>query len=311
MRLFIALSAIACGNAFVAPGRFSHTSRVVPLEATADDAIAALASSQAASVDKIAAAIPDLESKPDLSWAAGSVAIGGSPATLDGREAPGSAGNVAWLSSLSVQSKLSALTIFNGPLTDVPHLLSRSAVVGDSLTFTLDFRARAYGAYEMKDAEGNYPGPETLGRQAFEYSGARREFETKFGTEEVAAFLQSTRAAFEGAVDSQTAPTELDLLTRGPLYMDLTMPLTDGNVANIVAAREKAADYWLGWALDGQHAHKPGAPVNTQYVYDTKYKQNCYGALLPVYSGMFGADGATLTAADSGPLDEGYVGGGS
>ena len=41
-------------------------------------------------------------------------------------------------------------------------------------------------------------------------------------------------------------------------------------------------------------------------------KQNCYGALLDTYTDFFGqADGATLAAADSGPLDEAYVGGGS
>ncbi len=41
-------------------------------------------------------------------------------------------------------------------------------------------------------------------------------------------------------------------------------------------------------------------------------KQNCYGALLDTYVGYFGqADGEKLAAADSGPLDEAYVGGGS
>ena len=43
-----------------------------------------------------------------------------------------------------------------------------------------------------------------------------------------------------------------------------------------------------------------------------QYKINAYGALLDVYSGWYGqADGAQLAAADSGPLDEAYVGGGS
>ena len=41
-------------------------------------------------------------------------------------------------------------------------------------------------------------------------------------------------------------------------------------------------------------------------------KQNCYGALLDSYVNFFGqADGEKLAAADSGPLDEAYVGGGS
>ena len=43
-----------------------------------------------------------------------------------------------------------------------------------------------------------------------------------------------------------------------------------------------------------------------------QYKINAYGALLDVYSGLYGqSEGAQLAAADSGPLDEAYVGGGS
>jgi hypothetical protein len=52
--------------------------------------------------------------------------------------------------------------------------------------------------------------------------------------------------------------------------------------------------------------------VNAQYVYDTPKKQEMYGALLETYTRLYGAgDGAKLAAADSGPLDEAYVGGGS
>ena len=303
------LTTVDSVGAFVAPR--SRVRAASTLGATASEAIATFDASQRVSVDAIAAAIPDLTNKPDCSWVSG-VSIAGCPTTLDARDAPGPA-NIAWLSSLCVSTKLSALTIFNGPLTDVPHLLSRCAVVGDStLSFALDFRPRAYGAYEMKQQDGSYPGPDVLGRQAFEYSGARRDFETKFGTEEVAAFMASTTASFEGGVPSTAALTELDQLTRGPLAIYMTMPLTDANVAAVTAAREKAASYWLSWALDKSHGHKPGAPVNTQYVYDSKYKQNSYLSLLPIYSDLYGpTDGAGLAAADSGPLDEGYVGGGS
>jgi hypothetical protein len=302
-------------SAFVAPsssvGPLSSR-RSQPLQATPADAIATLDASQKITVNAIAAAIPDLEVKPDLSWGpSDGVMIAGCPATLDGRDAPGPA-NIAWLASLCVVSKESSLTIFNGPLTNVPHLLSRCCVPNDNtLLFALDFRPRAYGAYELKDTAGNYPGPETFGRQAFEYSGNRMEFFKKFATPELSAWMDSVKASFVGAVDNSNN-SELDSLTRGPFCMSVTMPLTDGNVAAVLAAREKAASYWLGWALDRSHEHRPGAPVNTQYVYDTKYKQNAYGALLPVYSALYGPDdGAFLTAAQSGPLDEAYVGGGS
>ena len=83
-------------------------------------------------------------------------------------------------------------------------------------------------------------------------------------------------------------------------------------VATAVAARSMAAKFWLGWQVDmDAHAHKPGAPINSQYVFDTPAKQNMYVALLAKLQALYGEDGVRLAAADSGPLDEGYVGGGS
>mmetsp|Transcript_23061 Transcript_23061/g.33875 ORF Transcript_23061/g.33875 Transcript_23061/m.33875 type:complete len:322 (+) Transcript_23061:162-1127(+) len=289
----------------------ARSSSTTTLSATPEQAIGYFELIQKATVDEIAATIPDLAIKPDLSWP--STTIAGVEASLDGRDAPGPA-NIAWVSSLTVSSKLSSLTIFNGPLTDVPHLLSRAYVKEDgNLYFDLDFRPRAYGAYELRDAEGNYPGPDTLGRKAFEYSGNRKEFDTKFGNEEVVAFMESTVASLEGATPTPPSSSQLDSLTSGPLKISISMPLTDTNVQIVANARKQAASYWLSWAKPGGgHEHRPGAPVNSQYVYDTKFRQNCYGALLPVYKELFGdEDGATVTAADSGPLDEAYVGGGS
>ena len=278
---------------------------------SADGAIATLVASQSSSVDKIASTIgPDLELKPGLSWTAETV--GGTAATLDGREAPGANGNVAWLANVEIAGKMSSLTIFNGPLTDVPHILSRAVIIdGDRVRFTLDIRPRAYGAYELRDADGNYPGPDVLGRDAFTYSGNRKDYDTKFGTDEVVALVEGIAPSLEGAVVSTDEPGEPESLVRGPLYLDVTAPLNEGNVAIISDARAKIADYWLGWAMDSSHAHRPGAPVNSQYVYDSKYKINAYTALLEEYKAMFGEDGVKLAAAESGPLDEAYVGGGS
>ena len=279
--------------------------------ASADAAIASLSASQSSSVDKIASTIgPDLELKPDLSWTAETV--GGAAATLDGREAPGANGNVAWLANVAIAGKMSSLTIFNGPLTDVPHILSRAVVVdGDKIRFTLDIRPRAYGAYELRGADGSYPGPDVLGRDAFTYSGNRKDYDTKFGTDDVVALVEGIASSLEGAVVNTDEPGEPESLVRGPLYLDVTAKLTDGNVAVISDVRSKIADYWLGWAMDSSHAHRPGAPVNSQYVYDSKYKINAYSALLVEYKSLFGEDGVKLAAAESGPLDEAYVGGGS
>ncbi|CAJ1966165.1 unnamed protein product [Cylindrotheca closterium] len=279
------------------------------------DAITTLETSQAASVAKIQAGIPDLAVKPDFTIAESlstSEAI-----TIDAFDAAGPA-NVAWIASVSVSDKMSSLTIFNGPLTDVPHLVSRCSVVpGGSLHWKLDFRPRDYGAYEMRKEDGSYPGPDELGRKSFEYSGARKQFESKFGTDEVLAFLQSTIDSLEGDIVKDyeiegASGHEEDLLTRGPLFTSILMPNTPANVAAVVKAREQAADWWLSWATDGQHDHRPGAPVNTQYVYDSKFKINAYGALLGEYKAMYGAeDGQKLAVGESGPLDEAYVGGGS
>ena len=176
------------------------------------------------------------------------------------------------------------------------------------MTFALDFRPRAYGAYELPDSER---GPDKLGRDSFTYSGNRKDYESKFANDEVVSFLQSTASSFEGATALSTDTNEYESLTKGPHFMKIQMPLTDGNVAAVVAAREKAADYWLSWALEDTHAHRPGAPINSQYVYDSKYRQNAYLALLPFYNAVFGADGQKMSVAESGPLDEAYVGGGS
>lgn len=281
-------------------------------------AIAALEASQTQTVAKIASSIPDLALKPDQSYSPASTSaftVAGHAVKLDASDAIGNA-NIAWLSDLCIDETMSSLTVYNGPLTDVPHLISRCAVTDAGLNFFLDFRPRAYGAYDQRDAAGNFPGPDTLGRKAFEYSGARKDYDTKFGTEDVVNFLSEIKNSFDGAVDGpgigNACLGELEQLTRGPLTVDVTMPLSADNVDTIVSAREKAADYWLEWALDSENGHRPGAPVNSQYVYDSKYKINAYGVLLDVYVKMFGqAEGEKLAAADSGPIDEAYVGGGS
>ncbi|KAL9182506.1 hypothetical protein ACHAXT_013158 [Thalassiosira profunda] len=277
----------------------------------AASAIATLEASQTKMVADIAAAIPDLAVKPDASIS-GDFSIGGGAVKLDASDAPGPA-NVAWLSDLCVDGLLSSLTIYNGPLTDVPHLISRCAVKDGEVKFFLDFRPRAYGAYDLTDAERS---PDALGRKSFEYSGARKDFDTKFGTEEVLAFFEGIRNKLEGATDNpglgDDSLPEAEKVTRGPMCIDVTMPLSAGNIGTIQSAREKATSLWLSWATDDSHAHRPGAPINSQYVYDSKYKINAYGALLDVYVDMFGqSDGERLAAADSGPIDDAYVGGGS
>ena len=264
-----------------------------------------LASAQSLLVDKIAASIPDLIQKEGLCWD-GKI-IGGNSATIDARDAPG-ASNVAWFASVTVDSIMSSLTIFNGPLTDVPHILSRCVFRDGYLELAVDVRPRAYGAYELRDASGNYPGPEELGRKAFEYSGARNDYFGKFANQDIESLLSIDQ--FEGADLMQLS--ELDTLTGGPTALHARMLATASNIQKVASVRESIVLHWLRWVQEGTHEHRPGAPVNTQYVYDAKFRQNAYSALLPYYSDIFGpTDGAALAAGESGPLDEAYVGGGS
>jgi hypothetical protein len=192
-------------------------------------AISAMEQSQNQLVSLIASSIPDLEKKPDASLSGSDMIVNGNNVKLEASDAPGPA-NIAWISDLCIDNTLSSLTIFNGPLTDVPHLISRCVVSnGDTLNFFLDFRPRAYGNYDQRDADGNYPGPDVLGRQAFEYSGARKDFDTKFGTEEVASFFEDIKSKLEGVVDNpglgDDSLLEAEAMTLGPLAIDVSMPL--------------------------------------------------------------------------------------
>ncbi|KAL3821830.1 hypothetical protein ACHAXA_003332 [Cyclostephanos tholiformis] len=117
----------------------------------ATTAIALLESSQTLTVAKITLSIPDLALKPDACYDSSSsdLVIGSSTVKLRAFDAPGPA-NVAWLSDLCVDLRLSSLTIYSGPLTNVPHLISRCSTTGggggggatDDLSLFIDFRQR-------------------------------------------------------------------------------------------------------------------------------------------------------------------------
>ena len=130
-----------------------------PAGVDATSAIASMETSQSKTVGDIAASIPDLAPKPDQSYnrSDGFTAMGNA-VSLQASDAPGPA-NIAWISDLCVDGAMSSLTIFNGPLNDVPHLISICFINEGMLNFLLDVRPRAYGAYDLRDADGNYPGP--------------------------------------------------------------------------------------------------------------------------------------------------------
>lgn len=227
---------------------------------------------------------------------------------VEGYDAPGSS-NIAWLANVRVPQAVASITVFHGPLTNVPHIVDRVEFENGNLRWYCDVRPRAYGAYETRDATtGEYPGPEVLGRKAFEYSGARNEFTTKFG--DVAYLLEMNQ--FEGAIALPMDTSEAAVLTTGPLVVNIQFPATEVNVQTLLRVRQSVAEAWLRWSTEEQHDHRPGAPINSQYVYDAKFRQNAFLALRNVYNRMFDPNQAqTLAIAESGPLDEAYVGGGS
>jgi hypothetical protein len=280
-----------------------------------DNVMASLITSQRQILEQITSSIPDLNYKADLSFVNQNIEGSSTLATMQAWDAPG-ASNIAWLASVEIPGQLCSCTIFNGPLTDVPHILSRVACTSihnnnnpTMLEVAIDVRPRAYGGYELVDANGNYPGPEQLGRKAFEYSAARNEYFSKFATPEIQNLLDMSQ--FEGA--TPVAKSDLDIITGGPIGLYAQMPATDRNVNRLIEIRQKLLESWLTWQQTTPQ-HRPGAPINTQYVYDAKFRQNAYSALLPHYSRLLSNDaaaGATVAAAESGPLDEAYVGGAS
>ena len=127
------------------------------------------------------------------------------------------------------------------------------------------------------------------------------------------AFLSNAMLSFTNAVvcDDTASTTHEELLTHGPLHVSSAMPNANDNVQAIATVRFKAIDFWLDWMKDAANSHRPGAPINSQHVYDTKFKLNAYGALLKEYSNMYGGERQKLAVTESGPLYEAYVGGGS
>ncbi len=105
-----------------------------------------------------------------------SFTIGDAKGTMTAYEAPGKF-NVAWCSSLNIAGPsicLHSITTFCGPLNDVPHLITRTVVKDGSVDLFIDFRPRAYAAYETRQADGGYGEPTS--REWFSFKSARDGF---------------------------------------------------------------------------------------------------------------------------------------
>jgi len=272
----------------------------------AASAAGTLAGSQAGVVEKIKAA-RNLEVKSyPADEGFDSFTIGDAQGTLQAFEAAGK-DNVAWCSSLNIAGAsqcLSSLTVWCGPLADVPHLCARTVVSDASVDLFIDFRPRAYGAYETKGPDGGYGEPET--REWFTWKGVRDENAARFFAPEVEAWAESIRS--RGA--PKPPATGDDALYRGPLTIDVSLPAGDDSVAIAAKACDDAASMWLGW-MDTTEPLPAGMKVTSTYAYDTKMRAQMFGVMVAAYSSLYGDMGRGLAAADAGPLDEAYVGGAS
>ena len=160
----------------------------------ATEAAPTLAASQAASVEKMQSMLEMSPKDYPAEQGFDSFAIGGGQGTLVAFEAPGK-NNVAWCSSLNIvgpSTSLSSLTTWCGPLADVPHLVARTVVTEESVDLYIDFRPRAYAAYETVEEDGGYGEPSS--REWFGHKGARDGFAETFFTPEMEAWAAGVRA---------------------------------------------------------------------------------------------------------------------
>jgi hypothetical protein len=241
--------------------------------------------------------------------------MAGASGTIHAYEGPG-APNVAWCSGLQMKGAdvaRGSITAFCGPLTDVPHLVAMCGVSDGGIDVYIDFRPRADGAYDPACASlDDYPAPET--REAFAEGGNRKDFAAAFFTAEA----EAAAAALLGLPGASAAPIskeQVATISGGPLLVDVRLPLDDASAAAAASACTAACERWLEWmvsAEDNGRGLPAGMRQTATYTRDTKVRQQHFGFLLSKYTPLFGADeGKALTAADAGPLDEAYVGGGS
>jgi len=272
---------------------------------------------QPAALSKVAEAL-QLTPKEDYAADCGydAFSIGDAAGSITSFEGPG-APNVAWCSGLLLKggdTARSALTAFCGPLTDVPHLVASAGVSDGGIDLYIDWRPRADAAYDPAFATlENYPEP--TDRNMFAQGSNRKDFAAAFYTEDAAAWRAELLALDGASANEPLSAAAMATLSGGPLLIDMRLPLTEAAAAAASDACAAAVDRWLGWMTSAGEMKRElaaGAKQTATYARDTKVRANHYGFLLKRYTAAYGeAVGASLAAADAGPLDEAYVGGAS
>jgi len=232
----------------------------------------------------------------------------GSVRSYEGSGAP----NVAWCSGLELSGARASISAFCGPLTDVPHLIASAGISDGGIDLYIDWRPRADAAYDPACTTlAEYPEPSD--RNMFAQGSARKDFASCFYTEDAEAWREALLA--QGTPNPPLSVEQAATVSAGPLLIDIRLPLTDAAAAAASDACAAAVDRWLGWMTGAGEMKRElaaGAKQTSTYARDTKVRANHFGFLLGKYTALYGAEEAhALATADAGPLDEGYVGGGS
>lgn len=250
---------------------------------------------------------------------------------------------VSWLSLLSISTETAEattdspraiqdqvqLTAWCGPLTDVPHLITKLAIVdnrndgnGSSddspsyLRLMIDFRPRLDAGYQDADRE-------PASRSDFVKAGVRRDYDGAFFTPETRQWRASVLSSCQedhGAVESTEIP-QAKVFSRagsgkgdwsqchGPLYLDLSMPHNEGSLQTALSACTAAADRWLDWVQAAStDTDQASSWMNSRLVYDrdNQVRIELFSEAVEDYGKMFGNDektGRIIALADAGRLD--------
>ena len=213
-----------------------------------------------------------------------------------------------------------AITVWNSPADEVPHLYLRLAVFDDaddaddaSLQVELDFRPRLNAGYQLAAADdGSFPPPAS--REEFAMSSLRARYDAAFfdeirtwirqvrasdGAKEVASTFDAPlqgRRQFGGAQAKDGAG-----MLAGPLLVCQSLPLNEASVDAATSAVARAASFWLGWKA---HA-SPASWMNhrMQYDRDCQIRQTVSLASGQAMRARFGAAGLALAQDADGRLD--------
>ena len=200
---------------------------------------------QPAAFERVASSL-NLEAKPyaaDLGF--DSFTFGDTTGAVRSFELSGKESNVAWCSGLTSSGGVDrgSVTVWNGPLTDIPHLTAASGVSDGGVDLLIDFKVRAECAY---DPSGEYAEPDS--REAFMQGSNRKDFAADFFTEEVTAWADGLRT-LDGATDAESIDAAtMATLGASPVRVCLRLPLSADAAAAAAAACERAVDLWLSWA---------------------------------------------------------------